>query len=119
MDPFHSLHSVDVQKLQQLDKETRKRFLVMLDMMEEPDWRDSLTRLFSFLKLIDEDLAEHDEATLVPISSLRNLIQRMFSDSDVAGNAFKYLEHHRQVVDMIALEQLMIPASPKDPTISQ
>jgi hypothetical protein len=112
LDPFHSLRSVDVRKLEHLDKESRDRFLLMLETVEEPDWRDSLTLLFSHLKTLDESLSQYDEeGAVMPISSVRKLVNRILTDSEAAGDAFTFLEHNRRVMDIIALEQLMTPDS--------
>lgn len=109
LDPFDSLRAVDMRKLENLDKETRQRFLLMLDMVEEPDWRNSLTLLFSHLKRLEETLSQYDEDAVMPFSSVRTLVNQILTDPEVAGDAFTFLDHNRRVMDIIALEQLMSP----------
>jgi hypothetical protein len=115
LDPFHSLRTVDVQKLQNLDEETRRRFLVLLENIEEPDWRESLTRLFSFLKRLDRNLSGYDENAVMRVSSVRELIGQILTDPDAASGAFIFLEQSSRAMDIIALEQLMMP-DPENPS---
>ena len=98
---------INLDQLQKLDEVTRNKYLEMLEMMPEPDWQESLARLLFVLKQFRDSFAKHDDNTLIHATAVARLLTRIMVDPHVAGGAFEFLEHNKQALDIIALEQMM------------
>lgn len=107
---------INTEKFRDLDPTTKQRYIDMLEVIPEPDWKDSMIRTIACLNLFREYLCEQDteNTALIPVSSVVDTLNQILTNPEVAGAANRFLEHNKQAIDIIALEQMMANPNPEE-----
>jgi len=94
-------------KLKTISAETALRYTDMLEKYPEPNWEEIALSLILTLSNLRDSMSRAEELTVMRVTNIAKLVDKLLHDPQVAGTAMAFLEESKKAMEIIALEQMM------------